>query len=192
MGRQNLAMSWLIAVQAAASGPLLGSLALFAANFTPPGWHLADGTMVSARDYPDLMGLIGTTFGGQGPFFNLPNLTGRTAIGVGQASGLPPVALAQTVTAPQPALGLGYIICAGGAAPPPSGNGAFPAAASFAGQILAYAAAQPPAGWLVADGSLQSVSACAELFEAIGTTYGGDGQASFALPDLRSRTVLGA
>jgi microcystin-dependent protein len=192
MGKQTLGMSWLIAVQAAPGGPPLGSLALFAPDIVPPGWLVADGSTLPVQQYPDLYGVIGTAFGGdEGVIFNLPNLTGRTPIGVGEPLGLPAVSLGQAVTAPQPALGLTFIICATGAAPPPAGNGAFPVT-SFAGQVVAYGAAQPPAGWLFADGSLTSISANPGLFQAIGTTYGGDGKTNFAVPDLRGRVVLGA
>ncbi|HYI48818.1 MAG TPA: phage tail protein [Allosphingosinicella sp.] len=191
MGKQTLGMSWLIAVQAAPGGPPLGSLALFASDIVPPGWLVADGSTLPVQEYPDLFGLIGNAFGGEEVVFNLPNLTGRTPIGVGEPLGLPAVSLGQAVAAPQPALGLTFIICATGAAPPPAGNGAFPVT-SFAGQVVAYGAAQPPAGWLFADGSLTSISANPGLFQAIGTAYGGDGKTSFAVPDLRGRVVLGA
>ena len=44
-----------------------------------------------------------------------------------------------------------------------------------------------PAGWSFCDGSLIAISDNDALFNLIGTTYGGDGQSTFALPDLRSR-----
>jgi microcystin-dependent protein len=44
-----------------------------------------------------------------------------------------------------------------------------------------------PAGWAFCDGSLIPISENDALFNLIGTTYGGDGQNTFALPDLRSR-----
>lgn len=44
-----------------------------------------------------------------------------------------------------------------------------------------------PNGWLLCDGSLLSISENEVLFNLIGTTYGGDGQQTFALPDLRGR-----
>jgi microcystin-dependent protein len=44
-----------------------------------------------------------------------------------------------------------------------------------------------PAGWAFCDGSLIPISENDALFNLIGTTYGGDGQTTFALPDLRSR-----
>ena len=47
-----------------------------------------------------------------------------------------------------------------------------------------------PSGWLNCDGSLQPISEYETLFNLIGTTYGGDGQSTFAMPDLRGRIPL--
>jgi microcystin-dependent protein len=47
-----------------------------------------------------------------------------------------------------------------------------------------------PAGWAFCDGSLVPISENDTLFNLIGTTYGGDGQVTFALPDLRGRLPI--
>jgi microcystin-dependent protein len=47
-----------------------------------------------------------------------------------------------------------------------------------------------PAGWAFCDGSLLPISENDTLFNLIGTTYGGDGQSTFGLPDLRGRVPL--
>jgi len=47
-----------------------------------------------------------------------------------------------------------------------------------------------PAGWMLCEGQLQPISEFETLFNLIGTTYGGDGQSTFALPDLRGRIPL--
>jgi microcystin-dependent protein len=47
-----------------------------------------------------------------------------------------------------------------------------------------------PAGWMFCEGQLLPISEYETLFNLIGTTYGGDGQATFALPDLRGRIPL--
>ena len=47
-----------------------------------------------------------------------------------------------------------------------------------------------PLNWAFCDGSLLSISENDALFALIGTTYGGDGQTNFALPDLRSRVAI--
>jgi microcystin-dependent protein len=61
-----------------------------------------------------------------------------------------------------------------------------------AGSVISYAGSSAPTGWLLCFGQLVSRSTYADLFAAIGTTYGvGDGSTTFALPDLRGRAVAG-
>lgn len=62
----------------------------------------------------------------------------------------------------------------------------------FIGEIRMFAGNFAPAGWAFCDGSLIPISANETLFNLIGTTYGGDGQSTFALPDLRSRVPVHA
>ncbi|SRR5260370_39036421 len=57
----------------------------------------------------------------------------------------------------------------------------------FIGEIRMFAGNFAPVGWAFCDGSLIPISSNTVLFQLIGTTYGGDGQTTFALPDLRSR-----
>jgi microcystin-dependent protein len=47
-----------------------------------------------------------------------------------------------------------------------------------------------PAGWHFCDGSLMPISENETLFQLIGTTYGGDGESTFAMPDLRGRVPM--
>ena len=47
-----------------------------------------------------------------------------------------------------------------------------------------------PAGWALCDGQILPISENETLFNLIGTTYGGDGQSTFALPDLRGRVPI--
>lgn len=47
-----------------------------------------------------------------------------------------------------------------------------------------------PAGWMFCDGQLLPISEYETLFQLIGTTYGGDGQSTFSLPDLRGRVPI--
>lgn len=47
-----------------------------------------------------------------------------------------------------------------------------------------------PAGWMFCEGQLIPISEYETLFQLIGTTYGGDGESTFALPDLRGRLPL--
>src|SRR5438093_4597758 len=60
----------------------------------------------------------------------------------------------------------------------------------YYGEIRIFPGNFAPAGWAVCDGSLLSISDYDVLFNLIGTTYGGDGQTTFALPDLRSRAPV--
>jgi microcystin-dependent protein len=60
----------------------------------------------------------------------------------------------------------------------------------YVGEIRMFAGNFAPAGWAFCDGSLLPISEFETLFNLIGTTYGGDGQSTFALPDLRSRLPI--
>lgn len=60
----------------------------------------------------------------------------------------------------------------------------------YVGEIRIFAGNFAPAGWLFCDGSTQPIADYETLFNLIGTTYGGDGQNTFALPDLRGRLPL--
>lgn len=60
----------------------------------------------------------------------------------------------------------------------------------YIGEIRLFAGTFAPAGWLFCDGSLVSIADYDTLFNLIGTTYGGDGVSTFALPDLRGRIPL--
>ncbi|MFL6659257.1 MAG: phage tail protein [Massilia sp.] len=60
----------------------------------------------------------------------------------------------------------------------------------FVGEIRMFGGNFPPAGWEFCDGQLLPISENDVLFQLIGTTYGGDGQNTFALPDLRGRVPL--
>jgi microcystin-dependent protein len=57
----------------------------------------------------------------------------------------------------------------------------------FVGEIKMFAGNFAPSGWLFCQGQLLPISENETLFNLIGTTYGGDGQSTFALPDLQSR-----
>lgn len=60
----------------------------------------------------------------------------------------------------------------------------------YVGLITVFAGNFAPVGWFPCDGRLLAISEYEVLFNLIGTTYGGDGQTTFALPDLRSRVAL--
>lgn len=60
----------------------------------------------------------------------------------------------------------------------------------YVGEIRLFAGNFAPAGWSFCDGSLLPISENETLFNLIGTTYGGDGQSTFALPDMRGRLPM--
>ncbi len=125
---------------------MLAEVKLFAGNFAPRNWAFTNGQIISINQNQSLYSLLGTTYGGDGrTTFALPDLRGRTPIGVGQGSGLSNRQLgektgSETVTAPstgiqtqsgtdpvdyggvpennmQPSLGMNYIICLQGLFP---------------------------------------------------------------------------
>jgi microcystin-dependent protein len=60
----------------------------------------------------------------------------------------------------------------------------------YVGEIRMFAGNFAPAGWMLCDGQLLPISENETLFNLIGTTYGGDGESTFALPDLRGRVPI--
>ncbi|MEM6801939.1 MAG: tail fiber protein [Bacteroidota bacterium] len=60
----------------------------------------------------------------------------------------------------------------------------------FIGQILMFGGNFAPRGWALCDGTLLAISQNQALFSILGTTYGGDGRTTFALPDLRGRVPM--
>lgn len=57
----------------------------------------------------------------------------------------------------------------------------------YVGEIRMFAGNFAPAGWMFCEGQLLPISENETLFQLIGTTYGGDGESTFGLPDLRGR-----
>jgi len=60
----------------------------------------------------------------------------------------------------------------------------------YVGEIRMFGGNFAPAGWMLCEGQLLPISENETLFQLIGTTYGGDGQSTFALPDLRGRIPI--
>ena len=85
----------------------------------------------------------------------------------------------------EPSLTMTYLIATGGIYPG-QGN------AVSVGQVAAFAGGFVPQGWRPADGEILNIADNPTLFSLIGNTYGGDGVTTFALPDLRGRTIVGA
>jgi microcystin-dependent protein len=60
----------------------------------------------------------------------------------------------------------------------------------FVAEIRIFPFNFPPKGWAFCDGQILPISQNTALFSLLGTTYGGDGKATFALPDIRGRAVM--
>lgn len=62
----------------------------------------------------------------------------------------------------------------------------------FVGEIRMVGFNFAPRGWATCDGQLMPIAQNTSLFSLLGTTYGGDGRTTFALPDLRGRVPMHA
>jgi microcystin-dependent protein len=61
---------------------------------------------------------------------------------------------------------------------------------AFIGEIKLFTGNFAPRGWAQTDGQIMAIAQNTALFSLLGTTYGGDGQMTFALPDLRGRIPM--
>jgi len=75
--------------------PPVGSIMMYAGSSAPTGWLLCNGVSYLQTSYPRLYMLIGTTYGGSGSSFNVPDIRGRIPMGVGQGLGLTNYVLSQ-------------------------------------------------------------------------------------------------
>ncbi len=87
----------------------------------------------------------------------------------------------------QPSLGVNYLIRTSGIFPSDNGS-----PVGTLGEIIQFAGNFVPDGYQAADGHLLPISQNTALFSILGTTWGGNGQTTFGVPDLRSRTLIGA
>jgi len=204
-----LAVNYLIAVQgfappSKASGgyftgmvvPYAGVLGLFLRNGANSPWQPCVNGAFSSTACAELYSLLGTTFGpvttyGGQTHCARPDLAGVVPMGVG-AGPAGAVALGEKVNFAGPAIGLNYLICTDGQYFAPPGASGPPLTSGFLGQVVLSAVPEIPTGWALADGSILNVAANPKLFDALGAAYGGDGVTTFALPDLRGRSVVGA
>ena len=61
---------------------------------------------------------------------------------------------------------------------------------AFVGEIRMFGGSFAPLGWALCNGQTLPIDLNETLFQLIGTTYGGDGESTFALPDLRGRIPI--
>jgi microcystin-dependent protein len=205
-----------------ATDPFIGQVSLFTGNFAPNGYMMADGSLLSIQQNQALFAVIGTTYGGDGlQTFALPDLRGRVAVGVGDGVTLGETFGGETTLLTngnlpahdhslpssgftlddggglpfdnaQPSLGLNYLIALNGFFPTRDGSGGWPSPDATLGEIVAFAGNFAPQGFAFADGQLLPINQNQALFAIIGCTYGGNCINTFALPDLRGRTIIGA
>ena len=85
-------------------------------------------------------------------------------------------------------IGLNYIICLSGMYPSPGGG---LQQGPLTGEIKLFAGTWAPAGWAICNGQIMSIAQNTALFSILGTSFGGNGQTTFALPDLRGTVAVG-
>jgi microcystin-dependent protein len=102
----SLGINYVIAIQGTfpsqdggsggSTDPYLGEIMMFAGNFAPRGWALAQGQLLQRNQNQGLFALLGATYGGNGVTnFALPDLRGRVPIGTGQGPGMTNRTIAQ-------------------------------------------------------------------------------------------------
>ena len=90
--------------------PYLGEIRPISISYAPKGWAFCNGQSLSVNQNAALFSLLGTTFGGNGSTtFNLPDLRGRVAVGVGQLAGGSSYPQGQQSGSPSVALASGQI-----------------------------------------------------------------------------------
>lgn len=196
----------------------LGWIRFFAGNFSPGGSPRCDGTLLSIASEETLFNLIQNTFGGNGiDTFATPDLRGRAIIGAGTGTGLTARSIGAAIgsetialtpaTIPahthtyggdttganngggahdtmQPSLGLNWILSTAGVYGRPSGT--TPALAELR---VRASSLMPASGWTLAAGASLPIAQNQALYSILGTSYGGNGTSTFALPDARGRLL---
>ena len=190
------------------SQPFVGEIRAIPYSASVPAKFVeCDGRALSVSGNNALLATIGIVYGGNAvQTVCVPDLRGRVPIGAGPMPGgeyydlgsvygadsitlttdnLPAhvhtltngisgsVGSGQSFNNMQPALAINFLI---------AGDG----------QIIMFAGNFAPYGTALCNGALLDISSHLDLFGYIGTQYGGDGEQTFALPDLRGRTVIGS
>src|SRR4051794_2402698 len=114
---------------------------------------------------------------------DIPSHMHSTQLGITGPFGGP----GNTASAYQPSLALRWLICTSGVFPSPGNSIASPFVAELRLIAGATATGLPGTTWKMLDGGLLVIDDYDVLFNVIGTTYGGDGQLNYAVPDLRGR-----
>jgi microcystin-dependent protein len=143
----------------------INEVRMFGFNSAPLGWSSCDGRLLPIAEHEALFDLIGTTYGGDGRTnFALPDLRGMVAP-------FKPLTLYIALNAVFPQTG----------GPVDWPNLPVP----YVGEVRMLGSNFVPVGWSPCDGRLLPFDPYQGLFSLLGTTFGGDGKTSFAVPDLR-------
>lgn len=149
----------------------IGMIQSFAGNYPAYGMPRCIGGTLPVLQNQQLMPVIGTSFGGDGmQTIGVPDLHARVALGGAPVGMMRPGALTLTWL---------IAITAEGGAP-------------MLGAVMPFGGNSAPAGWAVCDGSMWAIGQDVPLFQAIGSVFGGNGESSFALPDLIGASPVGA
>jgi len=144
---------------------LPGEMTIFAYQYKPPqGWIECGGNPLQIAEHVSLFKILGTTFGGNGT----------------TTFGLPDTRYAPPPFGPESSPLLYSIV---NAASGPTEQG-------YQGEIKIFPSSVPPSGWLPCDGRPLPILQNPALFSLLGTTYGGDGKTTFALPNVQMPKVL--
>ena len=207
-------------INVSATSDLIGTVTPYAGTVIPAGWALCDGSSTTSAplisvigsnftsgpntQLPDLRGRVPVGASGGGYFTSprpLGENDGAETTTIALANLPAPTGSSTPLSILQPTLALNNVIAAEGVYPE-GGSPNDPAtvggsADPYLSQIFLYAGSgtvdlEEEHNLLVCDGSLRSITNNAGLFVVVGTTYGGDGEYTFALPDLRGRLGEGA
>lgn len=185
-------------------GVAAGEMLAFVGGQAPAGFAFATGATLAKSEFPDLFARIGTTYGGSGLGFNLPDLSGRTIVGadtqtaVGTQVGSASFALttpnlpaelggsAAAIDNRAPGLAMNYYVRTTGSFT----HGDGPLEVNPIGEVRAFAGTAPN-GWQLANGAALPMHGNEMLYSLLGGTFGQTAN-TFNLPDLRGRVVVGA
>ena len=156
---------------AAKDDQLLGSIMLFPYNFIPQHFEKCAGQILPIKSNPALFSLLFDRFGGDGQKdFGLPDMRGQA-----------------------PIKELTYVIATNGRYPDRKKLEPHYTAGPLLGQLslVPYRPKYtPPPGWATCNGELLKIDKNGLLYTLLGTTFGGDGITTFAVPDLREHELL--
>ncbi|MEM8882804.1 MAG: tail fiber protein [Planctomycetota bacterium] len=180
------------------SGPMLGEIRAVGFNFAPRGWAKCEGQLLAIASNTALFSILGTTYGGDGrTTFGLPDLRGRSPVHTGKRGD-------QTIRIGQrwggqrgqqagtkgsvtlSGVAYTYVIALQGSYPSRS---AAATSSHYNGEIVMFAGTFPPNGWPACDGQELRTTDFANLYRAVGKTYGGT-TSTFRAPDLRGRVTV--